>query len=532
VERIKKIEFRIEHYVLAACLFLGFIFTFENIGLLDFWLDEAGVYLAIRNSFWEIGKVSVAYSQSILHNYGVKIWSLIFSESALSLRSFSAFCYLILILMMYRTGAYFFQSKKTGLLAAFLMTTNYFSIWYAIETKAYTLAALIGLLSYYFFIKSVREPGRLNYFFYFIFSALAPYAHPWLALVLGSQFLSVLIFWKNFRKKTGTLFVQSLVFLTSIPFIFITLEQGRLGVNSWIGKVDIWVLPQSFTYLSFGSSWAYLFITLAVLFFLMKDVSFFRKIIGKMISRSEHSSAGASTENSAGMVSARTSKAETQMNVILMLYLLVPLILALAISQFKPAYVVGRYEMVVLPAFLLLLSNLWLKIESKIWLFFLTALLLFFSFKNILIYRENIESYRSTDRTVTEKIFSEAGNGDYLIATDLSWATAAYYSSRTKSPKKMNVVAYPREVTDHPVWTNIEKMKNEQEKYAFEADGLINEIKNNQEVKQIFVLYKTDSIINEILRKKLDENFRFIREDYPEIPREPTWFNYVLVYKK
>jgi uncharacterized membrane protein len=528
---LRRIKFKKEHLILSFCLFLGFIFTFENIGLLDFWLDEAGVYIAIKKPFWEIVRATIAYSQQLSHNFGIKVWSLVFGDSPTALRSFSVFCFLVLIWMIYKAGTYFFRNKEVGLLSAFVMATNYFAIWYAIQVKAYTLAALLGLLSFYFFVKSIREPGWKSYLPYFVFSVLGFYSHPWLMLIFGSQILSVLIFRRYFKKVFQIFIIQFLIFLTSIPFILISLNQGRLGVNTYIEKVYWWRIFESFSYLSYGSSWAYLGITLVTLLFVASKAPFLRRMSDKIIlgyvpenvsyeKKDEHSN--------------DSQKEERRMNVMMIFYLMIPMIAALVISQFKPAYVVGRYEMTVLPALILILANLWLKIKEKAWLYLIIILLLFFALKNVIDFRENNDSYRSTDRTAVEDIYAEGKSGDYIVSTQLSWATAYYYSNRVAREKKINLISYPKKMPDQVVWVNWDEVNNPNSigKFAEEADNIVDEIKKDPNVSQIFVLYKSGSSVNEVLRKKLDQNFDFIKEDYPEQPREASWFDYVIIYRK
>jgi hypothetical protein len=511
----RKFQFKREHWILSICLFLGFIFTFENISLLDFWLDEAGVSIALRKPFGELGRATIAYSQQLLHNYALKIWSLAFGNNLMALRGFSVFCFLLLIWMMYKAGTYFFGKKEVGLLAAFLTATNYFAIWYAIEVKAYTLAALVGLLSFYFFVKSVREPGWKSYLPYFVFTALGFYVHPWIALIFGSQIISVLVFRKYLKKVFRMLLVQFLIFLTSIPFILISLNQGRLGVNTYIEKVYWWRIFESFSYLSFGSSWAYLVITLVVLIYLAAKSKYFRG-------------------DESAKISNELEKEDWKMNMVVIFYLLVPMVGALVISQFKPAYVVGRYEMTVLPAFLLILANLWLKIKDKAWIALVAVLLLFFAFKNVMAFRSNNEAYRSTDKTVIEEIYSEAQSGDYMVTTELSWATAYYFSDEMASEKKINILSYPKNVPDQVVWLNWNGVNdpNNLEKYTQEADAIVEKMKKDPTAGQIFVLYKADSKINQTLKDKLDQNFDFVREYDPQQPREASWFDYVLIYRK
>jgi len=521
--------FKKEHLIISSFLLLGGIFAFENIKLLDFWLDEAAVYIAIKNSFWDLGKVTADYAQQFLHNFLVKIWTLIFGDSPASIRGFSSFCYLLLIPATYKAGSYFFKDKKIGLLAAYLMTTSYFAIWYSIEAKTYTLAALFGLLSFYFFIKSAREPGKKNYLFYFISSSLGFYAHPWLILIFGSQIMSLLIFRKHFSKIVRLLFVQFLISFSAIPFIILTLSQGKLGINSYAGTVGWSVLFKSFSYLSFGESWAYLAFTLIALFFVMKEKlplkNIFERIFFGNLPKGE-------CEKKKPMTASQ--KEELRMNAMLLLYLFVPMFLAAAVSHFTPAYVLGRYEITVLPAFLLILANLWLKIKEKFWLFAIGIVLLCFAFSNIISYRENIESYRSTEKTVMSHIYSEAKSGDYIVTTDLSWATTYYYSSLMKSDKKINLAAYPSQIASQVVWMNREEMDKSEnrEKYEKEADLIVEKIKNDPNASQIFVMYGSSRPINQMLKNKFDQNFELAEEYYPEAPREPAWYDYVIIYKK
>jgi len=222
------------------------------------------------------------------------------------------------------------------------------------------------------------------------------------------------------------------------------------------------------------------------------------------------------------------------MNAMLLLYLFVPMFLAAAVSHFTPAYVLGRYEITVLPAFLLILANLWLKIKEKFWLFAIGIVLLCFAFSNIISYRENIESYRSTEKTVMSHIYSEAKSGDYIVTTDLSWATTYYYSSLMKSDKKINLAAYPSQIASQVVWMNREEMDKSEnrEKYEKEADLIVEKIKNDPNASQIFVMYGSSRPINQMLKNKFDQNFELAEEYYPEAPREPAWYDYVIIYKK
>ena len=529
MKAVAKIPVKKEHLILASLMLLGIIFVAGNIRLLDFWLDEAAVYIAIKHSFWELGGITAQYAQQFLHNFLLKIWTLFFGSGVVALRGFSTACYLLLILTIYKVGNYLFRNKKIGLLAAFLLTTNYFAIWYAMEVKAYALAALVGLWSFYFFLKSAREGGKKNYLGYFVFSALGFYAHPWVIIIFGSQIVSLLVFRRYAQKIARLMFVQLLIFLSAIPFFILTFNQGKLGVNSYAGTVGWEVILQSFGYLTYGASLAYAIFSVVALFLVIKKRVFLDAILERLFLGNRAKNGYIRKEPLTAQ-----QKEELAMNGMLFFYLFFPLVLATAVSHFTPAYVLGRYEMTVLPAFLLIMANLWFKIREKSWLVVIGLALLYAAFSCIINYRGDIEAYKSTNKTVVRDIYAKAKSGDYIITTDLSWATVYYYSGFLSNNQRINLVAYPKQIERQVVWMNLPEMNKSEnrEKYISEADALVERIKNDPKAEQIFVFYKTDRPINEILKNKLDENFKLISNYYPEIPREPDWYDYVLIYKK
>ena len=157
---------------------------------------------------------------------------------------------------------------------------------------------------------------------------------------------------------------------------------------------------------------------------------------------------------------------------------MIPMIVALVVSQFKPAYIVGRYEVTVLPAFILLLAGLWLKIKDKIWISLIVILLLFFTFQYTIIFRDNGEAARSSDKTVIEDIYGQAQEGDYVVTTDLNWTTAYYYLNQIDGGRKINLIAFPHQAAEQVVWLNWDEVNNPENmgKYAEEADSLISKI--------------------------------------------------------
>lgn len=531
MERIKKINFSKEQVLLVACCFLGLVLVSENIRRADFWLDEAAVYLAIQHPFSELAGVTMDYAQQFFYNFTLKAWSLVFGDSPAALRWFSALGYLGLIGTIYRTAGLLYKDKKTALLAAFMATTNYFLFWFALEAKGYTWATLIGLLAFHFFIKAFRSGTTKNYLTYAFLAALGFYCQPWLALVFISQGIFLLLFWKKARSFWKLFLAQILAAVLGLPFAYLTFIQGRLGVNSYAGTVDWSVVGKSLVYLSYGATGFYVFFSfLAFIFFLSKSSRF--KALLKKLFLDQASKEGKTKKRF--FVWWWGLSEESRTNLALFLYLSFPLLTAAGISHFLPGYVAGRYELVLLPAFLLLLARLWSKIEGKIWFLLLVATLLYSISNKIVENRRRLKSYQSSEKSVVEEIHSRAKNGDWVVTTSLSWATTYYYFGQLGTKKALNLVPYPEELRRQVVWMNdFETNRAENRpKYLDQAERLVNLVSESPNQTKIFLFYKFDrGGINDLLKAKFDERFSLVENFYPEDPRGAAWYDFVVIYK-
>lgn len=496
----------IQPAIIVSSLFLAGIFIVNHITARAFWVDEADVANTVGLPFSHLWHRAIIDGVPLSYAYVLKFWSLILGDSELSLRGFSALFALLLIVLIYRTADKFFENKKIGIIAAFVAATNYFLVWFATQNKVYTFAAFLGLLSYFFFFKLAYESEKKDHFLYFIFTAVCAYTHPWLILVFISQVMNLLLFQKDLKEPKKLFFDQMIVLILIAPSLLATFYQGELGVSAWIGTVPLWTIFESIKYLCFGSGALYLclFIIAAIYIFLLKIGP--KKIFNEK---------------------------EFTILKMLLVYLLFPLIAALLISQFGPAYSAGRYEMIVLPAFLLLSSIWFSKIDNNYLLILMVILLAAFCFKEVQADRNVVSSYQANDKTIARGLIDAVKDGDTIIATDLSYPTFSYYLRRLNSEKrkKFTLVIFPQELSDHPCWENLKKMSANKYLYGKEAESLAGKLFRDRRNKfnTIWVLYNVSNPFNADLREKLKKHFN--SEEIISLPmlKEPSWVD--LIFK-
>lgn len=486
-------------FVSAIALIFFCLSTFPNLNLRAFWLDETATALAVQHPLKNILQVAINDSHPIFYLVSLKIWSSLFGNSEASFRGLSAVFGVLLCFLIYKTTIQIFKDKTAGLLAFVLSCTNYFLVWFSTQNRPYTIIAFVGLLSFYLYHKLLDNFKTTTAISYVLVSAIACGMHPWLILAIFSQLVSAILIYRDNTKIKRLLLAYLLIFLIAIPFFYVYLVQGKMGVSDWIDKPSIFVLWESIKYLCYGSGVAYLLIFILFLFFYCRNKN--------------------------------SEEGKTILSILL--YLFFPLIVALLVSFVKPAYFAGRYEMVVLPAFILLFSWMFSKIRNVsvvIQLIILLAVLAFVSVKND---RDQVLAFKSSDRTIASDLLNKIDNNDIILTTDVTYASYKYYLTTLNTANKpITIVAYPQEIVEHPGWRSLKKLSQNQKEYELEATSLVKKLKMGLELNaKIYCLYSNSVPTNNFLLNELNRNFKLINSYEPELPHQPTWLTKVFVYK-
>lgn len=187
----------------------------------SFWRDEAFSYLVAKNNILEIVKMTLEDFSPPLYYFILHFWINIFGKSEIALRSLSLIFYwaTIYIVFLFLTEVFRFNLKKS-LLYLFFFIFNPLLIYYAFETRMYSLLAFLATLSFY-------SLYRKNSKVYLISTILALYTHYFMLVVLFFQFIF-------FRYK------QKQAFFSFIPWILLMISKASLSNQSfWISNFKL-----------------------------------------------------------------------------------------------------------------------------------------------------------------------------------------------------------------------------------------------------------------------------------------------------
>lgn len=472
--------------IIIFCLSLALFLRISRIDLSAFWLDEAGSANLTLFKIKDLLIPIIETGGNIFYIYLLKIWSLFFNDSEIALRALSLIISFISLLIIYELTTSWF-SQKAGYWTIFLLSVNYFDIFYAVQARPYSLVILLSLLSYYYFKKVIDNKKIIHGFLYFIFTTIGLYTHPWFFLLLLSQIIYTLFSFK--LSRVNLLLIQVLSFICFFPWLIILFTYGLSGLSSFIPKITLTTLWKTIDYFFFPIAWFYLLVFLFITFRLILNFRQeqtmlylnFKKIYFKQLNKNYW---------------------------LTLSYLITPLVLAFIISLWKPFYLPGRYEAIVLPAAIILLGAVLSKIKN--WVAVLIILFLIFNSFIALITDIQVQYYyKINDKIAAEILIKELAPQDIIIYTDLSRPTFDYYLPRLNiENKKMVFFSFPKEMNKKKIYQDIEKMRRNQSLIKTEADTMVKFFKTKQTHNQIWLIINLANPASKIMYNALKENFK------------------------
>lgn len=220
--------------ILLLILVAGSLLRLYQLDKESLWIDEAFTASYARGSLQ--GLINGLYETEGAppgHYLLLHYWIKLFGDSAYSLRFPSVIFGVASIILMYQLGAMLF-SRKTGLIAALLLSTSMLQVLFSQEARLYSLYGFLVLSTACFFVMIIKmEPGKkkvqafLPFAGYFFFLVLALYVN-YLALFLIAIY--TLLAWLNQKDLPRKFFrnwilAHLLVVLAALPLLNLFLGQ-------------------------------------------------------------------------------------------------------------------------------------------------------------------------------------------------------------------------------------------------------------------------------------------------------------------
>ena len=382
---------------------------FYNLSNKVVWYDEADSIASSTRTIVFYQDRELIYKP--LYFILLKLWIYLFGVSALWLRMFSVILGTASVYFFYLLGREIFE-EKLGLLSAFLLAISPFHIYYSQQIRQFTLVTLLAIISLYFFILYLKHQKlkycALNLFFSALLITAYPYGIIFVANLTSMLYLA--------HTKHRNLFISAFVIVLSLSLIIITVSSLSFirEITWWIERPNLLTLKEIFSVFimggeNYGLGRGSLFKEVYEEFELLRLVDivglfliipiFIRGIY--LLSKKDLIRKG------------------------LIIFFFFTTILVLALSFFIFNFLIIKHLIIILPAFLLIVSYGLLSLRKKLMYsaFFLLTLISSLSLCGVFIFDLNINWKHPADliRLLGKR------NDTIILVTDKEIAPFLYY---------------------------------------------------------------------------------------------------------
>lgn len=181
--------------LLWVFILFGIAMRFWQIGAEGLRLDESQSVWQASHSLTFIRDYMLKNVHLPLHNSLLHWWMNTFGTSEGAVRSLALIPGILSIPALYLLAREFL-THRFALFAATIGSISPFWVWYSREIRMYSLLTLVTILSYYYFIKAIKEDRGIWYTLYGVTVLIGIYTHYFFFLVILSQAIFFFATWK------------------------------------------------------------------------------------------------------------------------------------------------------------------------------------------------------------------------------------------------------------------------------------------------------------------------------------------------
>jgi uncharacterized membrane protein len=393
------------------------------------WLDEAVQAITAKGPFLGIFEELLGDFHPPLYHLLLWGWVRIFGASEMSLRLPSVLFGIGCVFVMYKIAMHVHREiitigRKDGigaiLISVFLATAP-FHIYYSQEARMYSMATFFAALSMYFFIKinkSTKFRIDKSYLGYFISTSCLIYSDYYGFLILLAQIIGgLIIFRKNLSLYISTsLYFYISIFLFYLPWLPFLITQFKTGLAA-TSDLPVWGNLVNINFLKA--------IPLTLVKFAIGRITIFDKKIYALIAGVLGLVYGWLILR--GLIMRKKLFNCSTAQLLIGLWLIVPISIAWLVSFFVPNYQPFRL-LLVLPAFYLLLAMGISSIQSNKVAVFLSFFVIFVNLTSLFVYYKDPYFWREDWRGVAE--FLKKENTPLIISSKTFDWPLVYYQQQ------------------------------------------------------------------------------------------------------
>jgi mannosyltransferase len=224
-------ELGLVRWLPVIILLVAALLRFHNLGEQSYWNDEGNTLRLVGRALPDL----IAAAGRDIHPPGyyllLKAWHSLTGDTEFALRAFSALCGLLTVACVYQLGKLLFAAGA-GVVAAFLLAINSFSVYYGQEARMYALLALVAVAALLALSRWLLHQKPAAALLLALLNALGLYVHYSYPFLMLGQGLVFLLYLARRRNRASL--------LTFIALNLITIALFAPQLATAIGQISGW----------------------------------------------------------------------------------------------------------------------------------------------------------------------------------------------------------------------------------------------------------------------------------------------------
>lgn len=490
-----------EASTLAILVMLGLValaFAF-NWGGKELWLDESySVHLALQSPQEVVVELRNDNGPP-LYYLGLMAWIRLFGASEFAVTALSGALFVLTLGFVWLASRDLFD-QPTANLACLLFLLSRVAIVQAHNARMYSLLSFLAVLSIWSFLQisqlTSKQRSSVGFALLFVVANVAgTFTHYWFLFLVGAEVVTALALTAR-KVLVVVLATASLVPFTAIWSPILAAQLGN-GSTEHTARPDLlWTIPRTLVDF-YGGLPVFCAVVLPPIFvYLMLRLFFIQ------------------AESRDGLLRAFWDNRVQA----LLLLLLVSLATPLFVSQLKPMYVVGRYTIIGLFPFVVVLARaITLAVPPRVVLIYGSVLLV----GAVGAWAaSNAEPVENRKMEIGAYVADQSSAGDFLVYTGVTRASMEYYLGLQGASEGLQRLSFPVENGEHLGWSNMGRLIDKKDVLALEAEVTAEDIERRLAPgTKVWLFFGEDmggggvgrsTEIAELMRSALDSRLRVV----------------------
>ena len=451
-------KLRWEIFLLGLILAAAFGLRIYKLGKNELWLDEAYCALTANKGPVSIVQELKTDNTPPLYYLLLYLWIKVAGEDEVALRALSVAFGVAAVFLIYYLGRKNF-TPQVGLWAALILAINPLHIYYSQETRMYAPLVFFIILFLSFMLLLLKE-AKISYWTGFIISGTLALYTSYAAFFFLPVALLFFLFRPKRQEQIKMLISLLIVGALFLPWLVIFLSQPSAEATAWMGpywEKGKWLtLPRSLEAVFLGADYPR---------YLRSLPHATRKLlrIATLIPVGFIFCLSVLPWRKQKMAAERWAITSS----FLLAALFLPLLLAFFLSFYRPVYVVGRHDLMVVPVAALILA-LGMRKLGRLSALVLAGLVIFFTGWTLQTNYESPPEFY--EKAAAGYILQNAHTDERVVFTGYRRAPLEYYLRLLGG--KLRYYSFPPSVAQHLGWYDKAGLLKDKEKLKTEGRQL------------------------------------------------------------